>query len=76
MNINNHKLCTFQILVTEIDDIVERVSDTCLENKTDDTEENARPISRFKANRNRSNNSKQNIIYAYIYFFYLVSLSS
>jgi len=44
----------FQILVTEIDDIVERVSNTCVENdETDDKEENTRPISRFKSNRNR-----------------------
>ncbi|KAL5244588.1 hypothetical protein ACI65C_011998 [Semiaphis heraclei] len=42
-----------KILVTEIDDIVERVFDTCLKNETDDKEENTRPISRFKSNRNR-----------------------
>lgn len=47
-----------EVLVTEIDDIVERVSETCLENKTCNREENARPISRFKANRNKSNNVK------------------
>ncbi|KAF0750472.1 RNA polymerase II subunit 5-mediating protein [Aphis craccivora] len=42
-----------EIILTEIDDIVERVSDTCLDNKTDDTEESTRPVSRFKSNRNR-----------------------
>ncbi|XP_027846598.2 RNA polymerase II subunit 5-mediating protein homolog [Aphis gossypii] len=42
-----------EIILTEIDDIVERVSDTCLDNETDDKEENTRPVSRFKANRNR-----------------------
>lgn len=50
----------FQILVTEINDIVERISDTCLENKTDDDDEeeitSARPTSRFKASRNKSKN--------------------
>ncbi|XP_026811659.1 unconventional prefoldin RPB5 interactor-like protein [Rhopalosiphum maidis] len=39
------------LIVTEIDDIVERVSDTCLDNETDDQEENTRPVSRFKSNR-------------------------
>jgi len=49
-----------EILVTEIDDIVERVYDTCLENKTktEDEEENTRPISRFKANRNKTKTFK------------------
>lgn len=42
------------MLVTEIKDIVERVSETCLENDIDD-EENTRPVSRFKAMRNKRN---------------------
>ncbi|XP_022179375.1 RNA polymerase II subunit 5-mediating protein homolog [Myzus persicae] len=42
-----------EILVTEIDDIVERVSETHLQNETDDKEEITRPISRFKSNRNK-----------------------
>lgn len=45
------------MFVTEINDIVERVSDTCLENEVDD-EENTRPVSRFKAMRNKRNRVK------------------
>ncbi|XP_025195904.1 unconventional prefoldin RPB5 interactor-like protein [Melanaphis sacchari] len=42
-----------EIILTEIDDIVERVSDVSLDNETDNQEENTRPVSRFKSNRNR-----------------------
>lgn len=47
-------------MVTQIDDIVERVTNTSLENNTDpvDDEDNARPVSRFKANRKKINTNK------------------
>lgn len=46
-------------MVTQIDDIVERVTDTSLENNTDPVDEdNVRPVSRFKANRKKVNTNK------------------
>lgn len=47
-------------MVTQINDIVERVTDTSLENNTEpvDDEDNVRPVSRFKANRKKINTSK------------------